>query len=179
MKLQASIQLPPPAPFELNLDIILFDPAAVFGKGWKFEDENGVTNGLGDGITGFVETLTKAVALLPSKKKEAFDILFLTARNEDQTIITGNDRLKGFVDKFLADPDLGQSLYKEEGQKTLNFLRDTFGVMNIEFLRRTLLDPSCNRSFPFLGSVDGWWHWAFHWVDDVRHVIYPTLVFAS
>lgn len=160
MKLTASIPIPPPPPFDLDLDIIPFNPAAVFGEGWKFEDEKGIINGLGDGITSFGEILAKAVVLLPSQKDEALKLLFPTGLGEDQNAITGEDRLKALADRFLADPDLGWSLYKEEGQKTLKFLHDTFGVTWMEFLRRTFRDPNRRRYALLLyRRGDGSWHW--------------------
>jgi hypothetical protein len=179
MKLQSSI-LPAPFGFNLDLDIIPFDPIAVFGEGWKFEDENGIINGLGNGVTGFVDTITKAVALLPDKKEEALKLLFPTGISKNQTIITGEDRLSALADRFLADPDLGWSLYKEEGQKTLRFLHDTFGVVWMEFLRRTLRGPGRDRYALYLcRNDDGSWYWNVRWLDNNRNVSPSALGLAS
>lgn len=180
MKLTASIQLPPPPPFHLNLDIISSDPAAVFGEGWKFEDEERVINGLGDGVMSFGETLAKAIALLTDKKDEALKLLFPTGLSENQTIITGEDRLKALTERFLADPDLGWSMYKEEGQKTLKFLHDTFGVTWMEFPRRTLRDQDGLRySLCLCRRADGSWRCDYRWLGFERSASRPALGLAN
>lgn len=176
MKLQSSIQLPPPPPFVLDLNIIPFDPVGSFGNGWRFEDEGITINGLGDGITGFVETLAKAVSMLPDKKEEALKLLFLTELSEGQPYITGEDRLKASTNRFLADPDLGWSLYQEKGQKTLRFLHDTFGVTWIEFLRRTLCYPDGSCCALFLcHKLDDSWGRNYSWLDAPRCDMCPAL----
>lgn len=183
MKLTATIQLPQQTqlpPFDLDLDIIPFDPAAVSGEGWKFEDKEGIINGLGDGVTSFGKTLNKAVAFLPSQKYEALKLLFPTGLSEDQTVITGEDRLRALADRFLADPDLGWSLCREEGQKTLKFLHDIFGVTWIGFLRRTLCNPSRLRFALYLYcGGDKNWSWSYRGLNVGCSAINPALSLLS
>ena len=179
MKLQTTIPLPippPPAPFELDLDIIPVSPT-VFGEGWKIEE--GI-NGVGDGVTGFVETLSKAVALLTDNKKEdAFKLLFLTGLGENQAYIKGENRLSVLADRSLADPDLGWSLYNETRKKTLRFLHDTFGVTKIEFPRRTFRWDHNRYSLCLTRNCDGSWSDSYHALNLLRDAEMPVLGFSK
>ncbi|MEI6553853.1 MAG: hypothetical protein WCO09_04745 [bacterium] len=141
---------------DFTLPIIPFDPKVELGEGWEFESE---TNGIGDGVTGLGETIVKAHELYQSgKKEEAMNLLFLTGLKEDQTAVTGEDRIKALKDRILADPVLFWSLVKQEGQTILRWLYDTFKVAWMEALRRPLRDPNRNRFALYLcRDVGGSW----------------------
>ena len=154
------------------LTIVALDPARDIGEGWKFEDGiNGPADN--DGLTAFKEVVA-AAALLP--KEEGYKLLFATV-TDGQTVITGDDRIKALAGKKLGDPDLGWSLFLEEGQKTLRHLNDRYGVVWMEFLRRTLLSPLGSRSgFCLDRKDDGSWRWHYHWLGYDRDAGAPALV---
>ena len=155
------------------LAIVSFDPARDIGEKWKFEDGiNGPAES--DGITAFKEVVAQA-ALLP--KEEGYKLLFATGFTDGQTVITGDDRIKALAGKNLADPDLGWSLFNEEGQKTLRHLNDRYGVVWMEFLRRTLLRPDGSRRGFYLCRVGvGSWRWYYFWLVNDRNASGPALV---
>ena len=154
------------------LKIIGLNPATDIGEGWSFEKEINGAEG-NDGITAFKEAIQKA-ALLP--KEEGRKLLFATGLAEGATSITGEDKIKALSKRALADPDLGWSLYKEEGQKTLRYLHDTYGVTWMEFLRRVLRSPGGSRVSLYLYRGDvGSWVWSYYWLDDDRNASIPAL----
>jgi hypothetical protein len=143
---------------DFTLSLIHLIPAIVFDDGSKFEQ---AINGVGDGVTGFVENLVEAHKLHQSgHKQEAVNLLFLTGLGENQTLITGEERIQALKDCPLADPDLLFSLVKQEGQVILRWLYDTFGVTWMEALRRTFLGREGLRFTLCLYRRDGG-HWVW------------------
>lgn len=158
-----------------DFDIVEFDPAAVFGSGWKFGEE---INGLPDNdeITVFQKAIEKASTL---PKDDGRNLLFPTGIETGNKVITGDDRIKVLSAVNLSDPVFLWSLYKEDGQKTLHYLHDTYGVTWMESLRRILLNPAGNRCALFLNRVsDGSWYDYYYWLDFDRNVDDPAVSFA-
>ncbi|MES2408946.1 MAG: hypothetical protein V4509_01425 [Patescibacteria group bacterium] len=110
------------------LNILRFDLAA-FGKKVSFDESmvHGAPNN--DGISTFLDIVKKASLL---SKQNGKKLLFVHAYGKEK------ERLKAMSDRNLADPDLGWSLVKEKGQKTLAYLYNTYGVKYIQVLRRVV-----------------------------------------
>lgn len=142
--------------------LINLNPATDLSEVWSFDNKvNGPETN--DGITAFKEVLIKAAAL---PKDEGYKLLFATGIVKGATYITGEDRIKALAKSNLADPDLLWSLYKEEGQETLHYLHDTYGVKWMEALRRVLRDTDGRRCSLLLGRLgNGSWS---HIADDLR-----------
>ena len=158
---------------EFTIKVIGLNPKKDLGKGWSFVRKvNGAKEN--DGITAFKNTILKAAAL---PKDQGYELLFATGIAGGATDIKGEDRIKVLAKSNLADPDLLWSLYKEEGQKTLEYLYDTYGVIWMESLRRVL----CNQ-FGSLFSLflyrenDGSWDWSYRLLDFDRDAVFPALV---
>ncbi len=155
------------------ISILSFTPATDIGKDWKFSEEIFGRKGK-DGLTAFKEVIIEA-AKLP--KEEGYNLLFKTGLPEGETVIIGEKKLEAFADENLADPDLLWSLYKEEGQKILRYLHDTYGITWMEALRRILLRSDGLRCSLYLCRLDvGSWLWDCTWLDDVRSARRVALV---
>lgn len=162
-------------PHNFDFDIVEFDPAAVFGSGWKFGEE---INGLPDNdeITVFQKAIEKASTL---PKDEGRNLLFPTGIATGNKVITGEDRIKVLSAVNLSDPVFLWSLYKEDGQKTLHYFHDTYGVTWMESLRRILLSPDGGRcALCLFRDSDGSWYYYYRWLGNGRNVDNPALSLA-
>ncbi len=158
---------------DFALSIVSLDPAQDIGAKWKFDKQvYGATGN--DGITAFKDVIVRAAGM---PKDDGRKLLFATGLAEGDNVITGEARLTALAGRNLADPDLGWSLFKEEGQKTLRYLHDTYGVVWMEALRRILLNPDGNRrSFSLCRRDDGSWDWDYRWLDSGRNAQREALV---
>ncbi len=155
------------------LKIINLKPQTDIAEDWKLA---GVVHGSAnnDGITAFKDVIVKAASL---PKKKGYKLLFADGLAKGETVITGEDRIKVLACRALADPDLGWSLFKEKGQKTLRYLYDTYGVKWMEFLRRELCDLDGRRnSLSLFRRDDGSWGRSNRWLSDYRNARHPALV---
>jgi hypothetical protein len=185
MKLKATIKLPSltsqprPEPFKLNLNVLKFDPVAVYGEsGWKLEEPR---NGFLGDSAGFAKTLAKAVAMSLDKMDEALELLLPTGLAQGKTVFTGEVCLVALANRCLAGPELGLSLLMEEGQKTLRFLRATFKVRWIAFDQATIVNPSGRRGAMFLWETsdkDAMWELGFRYHNAERLPAQASLAFA-
>lgn len=109
-----------------------FDPVSLLGTGasfWKGPKD-------GKGLKGMIEQDDRSMALT--------EIDLATIRFKpyipDGSVISGENRMEAIktAGDTALDPQIGQSLYEEEGQKALRFLHDTTGVTWMEFLGQPL-----------------------------------------
>ena len=156
-----------------TLNLVTLQPATDIGADWKWADEiNGPKDN--DGITAFQRVIVEASTL---PKEEGYKLLFADGLAKGQASITGDDKIKALASRNLGDPDLLWSLYKEEGQKTLRYLHDTYGVVWMESLRRILCSPGGRRASLYLcRGVDGSWDWRCSWLGRSRVASLPALV---
>jgi len=162
-----------------SLPIIQFNAGAFFGDGSRFESE---INGTGDGIGGFIDALTKAAAMLSSKKRreDALRLLFPTGLDKDQKFITGVERIKALTGLRLAGPHLIWSLNKQKDQIILRWLKDTFGITWMEGLHSVLIRPGGHRcAVRVSGQNDGSWAFGDFNLDHDRHSDLPALAFGK
>ena len=95
---------------------------------------------------------------------------------EGESTITGEEKLKRHLadEYILLDAKIGQILYEEPGQVTLEWLHKNFRVTWMEFPGTTLRGSGGGRGFLCLDRDDvGRWHRACHWLAyerDVRRV---------
>jgi hypothetical protein len=163
-------------PLTFSLPILTLNPTTDIGSDWKFVPDELHGPAESDGITAFQELIVQASAL---PKEQGKALLFATGLADDQEVITGEDRLKVLAGRNHADPNLLWSLYKEDGQKTLRYLHDTYGVVWMEGLRRLLLNSHGSRSGFYLcrdGYDVGSWDWHYYWLDDDRDADDAALV---
>lgn len=119
--------------------------------------------------------------------KTTFDPASITEANLQTGLETGELCISGeiklarlIVKAIQADARFAQTLLEEEGQKTLRFLHDTFGVTWLEFLGTVLRPPLGHRCALCLCRKDvGSWLWNYYWLDLDRNAHNPALGFAS
>ncbi len=152
-----------------------FDAAKFIGSGttiWR-----GPKNG--DGFTGEEE---QDLASLTLTEFDFSKVLFEHCIKEGETVITGEEKLARHIaaKHIRLDARIGQGLYEEKGQATLEWLYQTFDVDWVELPGTTLRDSDGVRYFLFLYR-DGYgrWRWFYGWLGRGRDVRRPSAVLAS
>ncbi|MFA5830208.1 MAG: hypothetical protein WC878_00080 [Candidatus Paceibacterota bacterium] len=139
-----------------------FNPAFM-GDGWKIEEQ---------------DKLSVILAEIDFNK-----VSFETCLKEGESCITGEKKLKRHAKAkhVCADAKIGQTLYEEEGQKTLDRIYREKGITWLELLGTTLRSPDGDRCALILYRGDGClsWTWNYGWLDNYRYADYPSLVLAS
>ncbi|MEI6042716.1 MAG: hypothetical protein WCQ00_04095 [bacterium] len=137
-----------------------------------------------DGVTPFADMMIRAASI---KVKRKHNLLFATGLTEEQVSsnpriqITGEERLALLTAerRAFADPNLGWSLFLEEGQKTLRYLHDKYGLNWMDFLRRIIIDDGRRCAFSLFREGDGSWTWGICPLDCKRGTDSPALAFAT
>jgi len=127
-----------------------FNPVAFLGEGWKIEEQ---------------DKRSLLVTEIDFSK-----VTFETCLNPVEGWITGEGKLlrHARAGHILSDAKIGQDLYEEEGQKTLEYLYKEKGVTWFELLGTVLRHPSGRLSALCLYRVDGCWCRDYAWLDDRR-----------
>lgn len=137
-----------------------FEPSLI-GQGWTWW--KGSTDG--NGLEGEEDCDQRSLAL---GEVDMTQVTREVCLKEGESSITGHEkdkRLKTLTDRILLDPGFGWALYQEEGQKTLRWLYDTFGVTYLDFFGRILRNPLGNRFVLYLyRSCVGSWCWSVFWL---------------
>lgn len=140
-----------------------FNPDVFFGQGWRIEKQD-------------------ERALLVT------EIDFTTVRFEaclkaGESYITGEEKIKRHAKEghILADAKIGQALYEEKGQKTLEYLYKEKGIRWFELLGTTLRSQDGDRYTPYLWLCRniGRWYWYYRWLVSDRNAVNLSLVLAS
>jgi len=123
-------------------------PAEFIGKGWEA-----------------VEYDERSLKLTEIDFSKA---VFGCPLREGEHYITGEEKLKrekGDKKLIRLDFGVGAALFQEQGQSTLRFLHDTFGVTWMEFTGTVLRLPGGRRCFFCLYRGDGGsWGWRCGWL---------------
>lgn len=110
-------------------------------------------------------------------------VSFETCLKSSGKYITGEEKLKHHAraGHVLADAKIGQTLYEEECQKTLEYLYKEKGITWFELPGTVLLHgPSGYRYALYLFRCDdGQWLWHYLWLASDRSAGPPSLVLAS
>lgn len=160
---------------QFGLKIVRFDPALVFDWGWKLESVVYGPRG-NDGISAFQSTIEKASLV---SKDEARNMLFASGLSDGNTVVKGEDKIKALSNVNHADPDLIYSLYIEEGQQTLRYLYETYGITWMESLRRIIFASFRRCSLYLFRKDDGSWSCGYHWLNYNRDLGKPALVLTN
>lgn len=140
---------------------IPFNPVTFIGKGWKMEEQD-----------------KRALSVTEID----FDkVSFETCLKTGESGITGEEKLKRHTKAkhVLADAKIGQTLYEEEGQKTLEYFFEEKAITWLELQGTILRSPGGRRYALYLYRSDGRWDWSYYWLDLDRHADFPSLVLAS
>ena len=140
---------------------IPFNPTIFIGSGWKIEEQD-------KGCLSVTEI--------------DFDkVSFETCLKTGESWITGEEKLKRHTKAkhVLADAKIGQTLYEEEGQKTLEYLYKEKGITWFELQGTILRSPDGYRYALYLCRGGGRWHWRCSWLGNDRRGADPSLVLAS
>ncbi len=111
-----------------------------------------------DGISYFEEAIVTASELPLSQGR---DFLFATGTRPGRSRVLGLALFTAFRDRIRADPLLGLSLHRQEGQIILRYLYDYYEVNWMECLRRIFKGPHGrsyeNRSLLLMRTPLGEW----------------------
>ncbi len=128
-----------------------FSPEKFIGRGWSTLEED------------------KRALLLTSID---FSIAaFENVLAEGETTITGEEKLVRLMSggKICLDAKVGQALLEENGQATLRFLYDNYGISWMEFAGTVLRGSEGSRFFLCLLRSDGGsWLWHYRWLGRDR-----------
>ncbi|MFA6536495.1 MAG: hypothetical protein WC250_01515 [Candidatus Paceibacterota bacterium] len=135
-----------------------FNPVAFIGQGstiWRGPKD-------GDGLIGEEEQDKRSLALTVFDASKITAANFQTGFYPGETVITGEVKLVRLTTQMIqADAKIAEVLYREEGQKTLRHLYDTFGVTWLEFMGTVLRNyPYGSRGVLLLRrKFSGLWIW--------------------
>ena len=141
---------------------IPFDPVAFLDKGWKIEEQD--------------------KRVLSVTEIDLDKVSFETCLKAGESWITGEEKLKrhATVGHVLADAKIGQVLYQEEEQRTLEYLYKEKGINWFELQGTILRDPHGRRSALYLCRRGWGWFWSDEcWLDYDRYACHPSLVLTS
>lgn len=155
-----------------------------------FEDGRSIWRGAADGsgLEGEEQQDARSLAL---QEVDFTKARFETCLAEGEKMIGGEKRLSCLqeMDVIRADAKIGQALYEEPDQKTLEWLYQTFGITGFGLPGTTLQDPKGLRyflalyrkapDFEFYGGNDNWWYWHQCLLFYDCRAGDPALVFAS
>lgn len=138
-----------------------FDPKTFIGSGWDIVEED--------------ETALKLTEIDFSK------VRFESGLKKGESVITGEEKLKRLKRLGIRhDAKVGETLYEEQGQATLGFLYDTYGITWMELAGTVLRNSYGDRYFLYLyRNVDGSWSWDCYWLDVHRYAGNVSPVSAS
>ena len=138
-----------------------FNPVTFIGENWKIEEQ---------------DQRSLSVTEVNFNK-----VSFETCLKTDETVITGEEKIKrlGEANHVLADAKIGQALYEEEGQKTLEYLYKEKGITQFELLGTILRSPGDNLCVLYLHREGAQWYWNHCCFDCDRGADCPSLVLAS
>ncbi len=152
---------------------VSFEPSMI-GQGWSWW--LGPRNG--QGLEG--EELDCNKRSLALNEVDFCQVLREHCLKEGEGRISGEEKLQRLMvlNVIRLDPGFGWALFKEAGQKTLQWLRETFGMTYLDFFGRVLRDPDGHRCVLFLYWLGGQWNWDASWLelDWDRH--HPSAVLA-
>lgn len=152
-----------------------FDPAKFIGSDWTIW--RGPKNG--SGLEGEEEQDTRSLKLA---EVDFAKVLFTACLKDGESVITGEEKLvRHIVAKHIRlDAKVGQTLFEEKDQATLNWLYATFKIGWFEFPGTVLRFSSGHRCFLGLYRVgSGQWSWRCHWLVLARDASSPSAVLAS
>jgi hypothetical protein len=142
-----------------------FIPAIYYGRGWKIEEQD-----------------NRALLM---KEIDFKKVSFETCINVGERPITGEEKLKRHVEAghVCADAGIGRALCEEEGQKTLEYLREKRDIRDFELFGTIFLDPQGYRCVMrvYQRSQMGHSFWGMDSIQLFRHFHegYRSLVLAS
>ena len=152
-----------------------FNPAKFIGNGvtiWRGPKDS-------DGLMGEEAQDAASLALT---EVDFSKVLFEHCLKEGETVADGEEKLVRHVaaKRIRLDAKVGQSLFEEKGQATLEWLFNTFGITWFELPGTVLRNSYGNRFFLCLCREDvGLWYWRYSWLGDDRYAKRPSAVLAS
>ena len=152
-----------------------FNPVTFFGNDWTIW--RGAKES--DGLTGEEAQDATSLALAEIDFAKA---LFTVCLKEGETTITGEEKLVRHIaaKHVRLDARVGQCLFEEKGQATLEWLYQNFGITWFELPGTVLRNSDGDRCFLYLfRSGDGRWGWDCCWLDYVRRAGGLSAVLAS
>ena len=152
-----------------------FDPSKFIGSGWTIW--RGPKDG--DGLTGEEAQDARSLKLV---EIDFAKVLFEHGIKKGETVITGEEKLARHIaaKHIRLDAKIGQCLFEEKGQVTLEWLYQTFGITWFELPGTVLRNSNGFRYFLFIYRDGyGWWYWLSFWLDDFRYAKNPSAVLAS
>jgi len=139
-----------------------FNPVKFIGSGWSIIEEDKSSLALTEIDFGKVS--------------------FETCLKFGEKYITGEEKLlrHAKAGHILADAKIGQTLFEEEGQKTLEYLYKEKGITWFELQGTVLRHPDGDRYALYLcRDDDGRWGWGCGWLGSYRGSANPSVVLAS
>ena len=139
-----------------------FNPTRFIGKGWTIEEQD-----------------ERALALT---EIDFSKVRFESGLKEGEAAITGEEKLKRLKAGGVVrlDAKIGQTLYEENGQATLRFIHEHFGISWLELAGTVLRHPDGRRYCLYLCRYgDDPWRWRYGWLDYDRRARTVSPVFAS
>lgn len=130
------------------------NPATFIGDGWNWADTDADARSLA----------------LP--KVDFSKVLFETCLGKGEERITGEEKLRRLMAAggIRLDPRFGVTLFKEEGQMTLECLYRERGITYLDFFGRILVGQSDGRYVFYLyRDDDGRWCWRAYWLGNGWH----------
>ena len=152
-----------------------FNPAAFIGNGWAIW--RGPKDG--NGLAGEEAQDTVSLKLTEIDFAEA---LFTACLKDGEATVTGEEKIirHGVAGHTRLDAKIGQSLFEEKGQATLEWLYKTFGITWFELPGTVLRGSVGDRYFLCLyRDNDGRWYWLYYWLGSNRSARDPSAVLAS
>src|SRR3989344_797976 len=128
-----------------------FNPTRFIGKGWTIEEQD-----------------ERALALT---EIDFGAVRFESGLKEGEAAITGEEKLKRLKAGGVVrlDAKIGQTLYEENGQATLRFIHEHFGISWLELAGTVLRHPDGRRYCLYLCRYgDDPWRWRYGWLDYDR-----------
>src|ERR687895_90509 len=147
-----------------------FNPTAFTGEGWSIW--RGPING--NGLKGVEEQDRRSLKLT---EVDFSRVSFETCLEEGETRITGEEKLRRHesAGHICLDAKVGQTLFEEEGHKTLNWLKDR-GITWMEFPGTILRSRGGSRCVLALYWGGSGWHWDVFWLENDRNAHRPSAV---
>ena len=152
-----------------------FNPAAFVGSGWT------IWRGPKDG-NGLMGEEEQDARSLKRTEIDFAKVLFEHGIKKGETVITGEEKLARHIaaKHIRLDAKIGQCLFEEKGQVTLEWLYQTFGITWFELPGTVLRSSGGYRAFlAFSRGGGGRWHWNYYWLGSDRRAKNPSAVLAS
>ncbi|MEK7496822.1 MAG: hypothetical protein AAB657_02860 [Patescibacteria group bacterium] len=140
-----------------------FDPSKFIGVGWEIIEAEQDTRSL---------TLTEV---------DLTKVEFKTCLKEGEINIIDEERLKRHKENgdICLDAGVFLELWQEKNHKTLNWIRETFGIKYICFFGTPLQHPRGRRSVLYVGWYGRRWNWYYNWLGHRFGSSSPSAVLAS